>query len=884
MGVVNSKMIETYNKLFKSLKPSDLILTSSKRLMAFLHKNYASYQQLQKKVWPTPLILQLETWITLQWEKQLLQTHTFPYRLLTNNQERILWQSIIKKSTQDFLMMDQIAKTAQQAWQLTQHYQLDYQASYFAQNSESQAWQCWAEQVVEFLQEHNSIDFMRATIQLIDIFKKKILTPPERIFLIGFDEISPQTKKLFASLEALGCQVSTFTVSAQNPVSHRLALENSEMELETMARWAYQNWQAGKKNIVCALPNLLTLRSQIIDCFSEVFANLHPNELDPLPFNVAAGKRLSEFPMIQMALSILQIKHINPLHKISLLIRSPYLAYAEEEQSSRAQLDIHCRRYLENILSLEQLATISLEHYCPRLNQLIHRLIPITSSYPPEQYPSQWAIHFAQKLQACAWPGQRALHSEAFQLLERWSELLNEFSGLDFILGKLNNEHAWQYLSYLTEETRFQAKTSYDPPIQVLGLLDTAGLTMDSLWVMGLDDKSWPGTVHPNPFIPYVLQRHYALPHASCEREFYFSSLITQRLLNSAQTIVMSHSTKTQQQNLRPSALITTLPTIQFSDLALPNYTTAIESIWATRVFEYYADDKAPALQMHELTSESSQLFKLQAACPFQAFAHFRLRSRFAPLPRQGLKPSERGTLLHSVIETLWNKLGDQATLLKQSPQTLQILIKQAITSSLTKFSQKYPFTFQPQFIAIEQERLQQRLNKLLELDKQRSNFNHVIHEQKQKFIFANLSLNLRIDRLDELPDGTQLIIDYKTGTPTKFKWLDERLDEPQLPLYCLSQPNAKGFAVIHIHSNALQTQGLSEKENGLSQNLTATKEQITPQHWSELLDYWKAALTKLAKQFQEGIASVDPKKGTHTCRLCHLQLFCRVNHHEDSY
>lgn len=870
--------MEIYNKLFEILKQDDLILTPNKRLISFLHKSYAAYQQTQNKsVWPTPLILQLEMWITMQWETQLIQ-RSFPYRLLTKNQECIIWQSFIKKTTPEFLMPEQIAKTAQQAWQLNHLYQLDYTSSQFDESNEANIWKRWAINFVTFCKKQHCIDFARATTQLITLFTNKNIKPPQRLFLIGFDEINPQCKKLFQILAQQGCEITTISLSKHKPLLQRLVLQNTEMELKTMAQWAYQCWQTGGKNIICAIPNLMEIRSQVIDIFTDVFTDLNP--IDPLPFNIAAGKRLSEFPIIKIALTILELKALNPFNKISQLIRSPYLGAAEKEQSHRAQLDIYCRRYLENTLSLKHLAQLS-QPYSPQLSQLLDNFIRV---YPDsnKQYPSQWANYFAKKLQALAWPG-RNLTSEEFQLIERWSELLHELSSFDFILGEINNEVALQQLKFLADESLFQAKTIHDSPIHVLGLLDTAGLYSDNLWVMGLDDQSWPKAAHPNPFIPYALQRAHSLPHASCEREFYFSSLLTKRLLGSAQTIILSHSAQAQpsEQLLRPSALINTIPVIEISDLKLSQHpTTPIESIWATQSWEYYRDDRAPGLQPHELTSAGSQLFKSQAACPFQAFARFRLKSYFYPSPQPGLNAIDRGILLHDVIETLWNLLTDQATLLKQSDQSLQLLIKQSITASITKFSQKKPFTFKPQFIEIEQDRLQQRLTKLIGLEKKRSPFSDVIHEKKQSLVIDSLPLNLRIDRLDRLADGSTLIIDYKTGTPVKFYWFEERLDEPQLALYCLSQKSAKGFAIIHIRSNTIEIQGLSEKENTLCQLIGSKKDKNLPKTWQELLNFWKTALEKLAKQFQEGVAHVDPKS-TNTCRPCQLSLFCRIKHHE---
>jgi ATP-dependent helicase/nuclease subunit B len=876
--------MEIYNKLFKVLQHPDLILTANQRLIDFLQRRYADYQQTQKiSVWFTPQMLTLETWLSLQWEKQLIQSNACSYRLLTKNQERMIWQSLIEKSDTHFLLADSTAKSAQHAWQLHQQWQLDNHATHVKQSAENCIWKTWVKHFLRFAQVHACIDFNTAVTQLIDLFRNKKLTAPQRIFLLGFAEINPQYKKLLHTLEQLGCQIIHFTTSCAKPVARRLSLPSTEIELQTMARWAYQCWQAGEKNIICAVPQLIEVRTPLIECFSEVFTHLHTGTLTSLPFNIAGGGKLCEFPVIHSALSLLQLKRINPLSSVCTLLRSPYLGYAQEEQCARAQCDMYLRRYAEHVISLDQLAQFSKQQACPRLSQLLDQFkLIFYQDNNIKQYPSQWASYFAMKLQTLAWPGQGHLPSEAYQLIERWSALLAELSSLDFILGEIPEETALRQLLHLANETLFQAQTAQDCPIQILGLLDTVGFCVDSLWVMGLDDHTWPASADPNPFLPYALQRLHALPHAANEREFYFSSLITQRLLNSATSIIVSHALQRHEHVLRPSALIQGIPSCDSNDLNLPPYQSMTEIIWATRRWEYYLDDAAPPLQTQELFSRSSQLLKSQAACPFQAFARFRLHAHKDAFPQAGLNRLHRGSLLHEVLANFWNVLGDQATLLKQSAHHLPRLIQQAIDNGIKKFSKTHPFTFQTQFIAIERARLQQRLDKIISLDKKRSAFKKVVHEKQLHFLLNDLALNLRIDRVDELPDGSLLIIDYKTGAlPHALDWCDQRLDEPQLPLYCLAQPQAKGFAIIYLHSNDIKIKGLSETENGLSSLLATKKNKNYPASWSALLQHWQTSLAVLAQQFQIGFAKVDPKYGENTCRHCHLQLVCRINHHE---
>ena len=66
--------MEIYNKLFEILNPGDLLLTANKRLIPFLHKAYADYQQTQKKMrWPTLSLFTLSRWLELLWEKQQIE-------------------------------------------------------------------------------------------------------------------------------------------------------------------------------------------------------------------------------------------------------------------------------------------------------------------------------------------------------------------------------------------------------------------------------------------------------------------------------------------------------------------------------------------------------------------------------------------------------------------------------------------------------------------------------------------------------------------------------------------------------------------------------------------------------------------------------------------
>ena len=47
---------------------------------------------------------------------------------------------------------------------------------------------------------------------------------------------------------------------------------------------------------------------------------------------------------------------------------------------------------------------------------------------------------------------------------------------------------------------------------------------------------------------------------------------------------------------------------------------------------------------------------------------------------------------------------------------------------------------------------------------------------------------------------------------------------------------------------------------------------------WQGLLTGWRRELDSLGREFAQGVARVDPKRGLATCRHCDLHPLCRVH------
>src|SRR5207302_7845464 len=130
-----------------------------------------------------------------------------------------------------------------------------------------------------------------------------------------------------------------------------------------------------------------------------------------------------------------------------------------------------------------------------------------------------------------------------------------EFARLDRVSKTLSHQQALTVLRRLCEETLFQPESG-EAPIQVLGILESAGLRFDCLWVSGLTDEAWPLAARPNPFIPIALQKKAGIPQASAEGSLALDRRITEKWAGSAKEVVFSWPEKEQDRDLAPSALI----------------------------------------------------------------------------------------------------------------------------------------------------------------------------------------------------------------------------------------------------------------------------------------------------------------------------------------
>ena len=879
---------------FDTLAADTVVLTPNRRLSRFIQQQYAGYQRLLgRQAWPALPCYSLNGWLQSLWD--ILQRGYFSDSdrvLLTPAQETIIWERIILQHSRGHELLNprHTAAVAMDAWHKLLQWQMNTDLP-AARQSDMTLFKYWAKHYRDICGDGGFTDSSQVVFTLQRAILESRLPLPQAIALYGFDVITPLTRALLDSCSGRGVNVYPVNISKTAEV-RRIQLDDEDAEIITAACWAAgllaQHDGAHPLQIGIVVPRLNTLRTRVERLFNNVFEPQHllvGNPRHVSGFNLSAAQPLAETPLVRAALNALQLNRLQlDMELISHILRSPFIGDVNE-LACRALLDVELRSTARTLSASALRAAVgsgdrrsSRAPSCPDLFhrlQVIHRLQRSASGY--QRLPSEWAELFAGQLQALGWPGSRHLDSLEFQQVRHWREILEQLAGQDGICGECDVSTVLAHLRQLASQHPFHARTAQSP-VQILGMLEAAGMLFDHVWVMHMDDQNWPASPQPNPLIPIRRQLELQMPRVSVDAELQFARAMTNRLAGSAGQVIFSHSRYHGDQELRPSPLIEEYADTTAEQLNLAAPHDYYRELYQSAELIVTADDRAPPVSDPYTVTGGTQIIKDQAACPFRACARHRLHAREIEQAPPGISPLEHGSLLHRALEAVWRKLGNHAELLRLDDTELEVCINQAITESfrILPAHRKHGKRMQE----LEGRRLYGLLRSWLELEKQRQPFTVLFNESESKLDLAGLPLRVRYDRVDELADGSLFVIDYKTGKVDINTWSGPRPDEPQVPIYCVTDPariSGAAFGMLNVVETGFK--GLAENPDtapGLK-SPDAIGDRDIPDDWQGIMQYWREVLEQLAADFLNGAAAVDPKSIPVTCRFCALPGLCRV-------
>jgi ATP-dependent helicase/nuclease subunit B len=835
---------ELFGRLAQGHAAGITVVTPNRRLSHALMLEFDDFQGAKGlTVWEAPDILPLGAFVERLWEEALYSERGGELPLLLSGaQEEALWQEILEHS--GLLIVPQAAAQCRDAWRLAHAWRIRPGGA----GEDATAFREWSDKYAA--RTLGQVDAAR--LPDLGFLTKK----PNLLVAYCFDIIPPQTREFFARFEHAECKPEPVAGACL-----KASFASSGEELEHAARWARARLEEGRARIGVVVPDLARRRKEVVRVFSRVMQpgyNLPGSANTAMPFNLSLGQPLADYALVDVAFLIIQFSSSAlQFNDVSRLLRSPFLGGAESEMAQRARLDVYLRRRLGATVSLRGLIA-SIEH-CPLLRSSLEKLLS-EEKRDRQLPPSEWARHFSALLEAAGFPGERTLDSEEFQVRAKWHEALGELARLERVAKEWSFGEALAHLRRLCEQALFQPETP-EAPVQVLGILESAGLTFDCLWVSGLTDEAWPLDARPNPFLPIAAQKAAGVPEAAAETSLELDRRITEGWQRAAAEVIFSFPTKLEDRDLSPSPLIAA---IAEGRLDIPAYPRLRDLLFKNRKMISLEDPKGPPVPPGAVRG-GTRVLADQAACPFRAFARWRLNAEELEEPVPGLDARDRGSLAHALMKLLWDELKGSRAL----REDLEPAIRRAAEAAVKEAG------LEGRLAELERQRLAKLAREWLNVEKARKDFEVLFTEEKRDLKVGELTFTSRIDRMDRLltgPEaGTHVLIDYKTGYASPKHWEPPRPDDPQLPLYAsASQEELAAVAFAKLKTGELKFMGYSRAEK-LLPNVQVYR------NWPGLLALWKKEAEALGASFAAGEANVDPKNDLKTCARCDLHTLCRV-------
>ncbi len=896
----------SFSEVFKRINAGTTVITPNRRLALALKEEFNQDQiSLNMAVWYSADVLPFIAFIERIYLDALYAQQAFkiPF-LLSAAQEQVLWESIIQSSAtgKTLLRISQTAQCVQEAWQLAHAWQLIPKLKDFYPNEDGKAFLDWTKSYQDKTAGNWQIDQARICDLITEQYEYLDIKKPSSLVCYGFDVFTPQQITFLKKLIATGCEVLIANPAAKHQLSldgaRRVEYVGSHEEIFQAAVWARSKIEEADYavRVGIVVPALASCRSTLIRIFNAV---MHPDIRFALPgtvrpvapFNVSLGLALTTYPLIDAAFTSLELLDQEmEFSRVSHWLRTPFLVGGETEMRQRALLDARIRRYAEPLITLERLVTLIRQadgqENCPVLMQRLSALITFRKTkLPRSEKHAVFAKIISEVLQIVGFPGERSLNSTEYQTLKKWQALVADFATLDHVIAKTSYREAISRLRRMASDTLFQPETP-EVPIQILGVLEAAGMVFDHLWVMGMSDEQWPLRASPNPFLPLELQRWEKLPLGSTLESLAHCRRLTDGWVSSAKEVILSYpkySNDRDGHELKPSPLIKSIPETKRD---FPAVLLHRDLIIQSCELEQIEDSQALPVEK-EITNQGirggTAVIKDYAACPFRAWAKHRLLIGSLDVPHTGLNAMERGSLMHQVLAQLWRQLKTKETLDTISDYNLEKMLTNAADNAISQMQQYRSIALSGRFAQIEQWRLVYLVREWLNEEKKRSHFTVIAIEEKRSIQIGDLVLNARLDRVDELEDGQHIIIDYKTRKQSVQTMLGERPDEPQLPLYLVmseAEQQAAGVAFAAVRRGEMGFAAIVRDPDLLPgvkafSQLSACKQFNS---WEDLIATWRQHLTGLAEGFCSGDARVNPKNFPVTCENCDMQLFCRIH------
>lgn len=843
------------------------VVTASRRLARSLAESYAREKiRAGASAWETPPIVTLGRWLSGLIESA---DEAVEYRL-TATQSKVLWEGCLTAELGgSHENLSGIVRAAEEAWGLMHAFRVPLDVvNRHIENRDQGVFARAARRYLRRLTEEQWLDESLLGARVEEAIRERRVRVPRHVVFAGFDRVTPRLEAIVGQLRDAGCRVTIPDLGPSKEIYVRAA-DEAEAEWRAAGAWARQRLledPAARVAIVATgLERDAALTGRLVREGVTPGWQAAADGSEAL-VNVSLGAVLDSYPLVATALLVIRWLH-GPLtsRQLAVLLRCPFLG--RETSDARARLEAELRdipgRDWTPARVLRVFPAATAETDTADFLARVANLGEILGEARGRAAPRVWASVFDAALTAMGWPGEQSLDSREQQLLNRWRDLLNEFTQIEIVTGSLRLGDAADRLRAMARDAVFQPEDTRSL-IDVLGPLEAAGLSFDAVWVTGLTAENWPMASRPTPLLSRRLARLYGLPDSTPDDTRAFAEGVLRRIGANAAEVTGSYP----RMEGDSEQSLTMLEPVRNADVAVA------DPGWHARYYRTKdrklvpVTDRVPAVAPDERIRGGSGTLNAQLSEPFTAFARGRLGISSLSAFAEGLTPLMRGTMIHDALRDVYAERPAQAEIAAWPQTEVAERIAEASRRAVARHRVAAGGTLE-RLLDFEEQRLRTLLAAVMRCDLGRLPFRVLSVEGKSDGSIGGIELSLRHDRIDVAEDGSLVILDYKTGAEKKFLDKGEPADYQLVMYAAIVRQEVGDLGLYNVDSRDVVINGAGKTLGGVDD-------------FEQCLETWIGDVEAAAAMLREGDVRVNRLQGITDARsLALLSRFQELVRHD---
>jgi probable DNA repair protein len=850
-----------YDWLTDALRGSSTVITANRRLARILQAEFAEQQLREGKLaWESPAIYSWQGWL-----EQMFQGSTDPSELPTRinqHQSQLLWErSLAREMPESYSRLAALVRLSRETWRRLADWRVSIgEVARSAENGDQRLFANAAGRYLGILERQHWVDDAGLALCVEQLITAGRARCQGRVTLVGFDRERPIVVSIMAALASSGCDVRSALVPELADFIGLQPFATADAEMRAAGAWAREKIHSNPKATVAIIA--ANLEQEAEHKAHLVREGFMPGwQYGPLSIgryvNVSYGRRLVDYPAVSIALLLLRwlVRDLSA-GDFGHLLRTPLIG--PTATGARSRMELRLRRLPDRLWSPSMVSSAlpdsGEDSDAAAWLGMVARISKQRRELKKTASPAEWAVYIDETLAACQWPGMAALSSADFQLRNRWRELLNDLARLDLVSPAMGLPTAIRRLELMAAETVFQAETETQA-VQLIGPLEASGAEFDAIWISGLTAANWPPSGNPSPLVSRRLQKRLAMPDAEPADTVAYAQKLLARLASAGKEVLCSYALTEDDAEQTSTALLQPLAPVAQTGLLDPGWHASKLTDVADTVV---VPDRVPKIRAEEHVSGGAGTIQRQLADPIAAFIVGRLGVRSLQPQAVGLPATLRGNIVHDALCHLYSGRPDCDAIRAWTDDERYARITESINSAISRHERNTDAVLRELF-QLERRRVAELLECFLSVDLEHGEFSIAEVEHDVAFSEAGVHLQLRVDRIDRLRDGTLAILDYKTGAKKKFLRGDGQPQEIQLIAYASALNECvSAVALVNVDTREVSFDG-------------AGRGYTVDESWDDTLAGWQRIVTAACKDLSRGDVRINRAQGVQEARYFNL-------------